>query len=290
MKRLGFVVTRSNAPPDTPSYPVPSKKTTTTTSPSLFRRLTTWIASLVPHWVHRTTRLHGFSPLWHGLDYGKLLLVKISKHSSKQAQPPCFVLCESSLPATAGVSRRSPLKNQLPNPHTRSSTTYGSRTHRGRRLPLHPLISSSLLLSTCSIHRPGLLAPHADPHVHHSGRTTPMPSLAELTNMFALLPTIPPPLPRRRNPPPTTTPSSSTPASTEPLSLFHYILCLAWLPESIRTRLRPKSKTPAAPPLKPHPFAAIRAGHKSIIIGVADAGMVSFFRFGEGCFEEWPMA
>lgn len=122
-----------------------------------------------------------------------------------------------------------------------------------------------------------------------------MPSLAELTDMFSLLPTIPPPLPRRRNPPSTFTTaplasSSSTSATTKPPSVLHYIICLGWLPDSLRSRLRPKSKTPAAPPLKPHPFAAIRAGHKNIIIGVADAGMVSFFRFGEGCFEEWPMA
>jgi hypothetical protein len=35
---------------------------------------------------------------------------------------------------------------------------------------------------------------------------------------------------------------------------------------------------------------ALRQGNKSVIIAVVDAGTVSFFKFGQGAFEEWPMA
>lgn len=60
---------------------------------------------------------------------------------------------------------------------------------------------------------------------------------------------------------------------------FRRILSFTWF--------RPFADTASTP--KPQPFAAIRAGHKNVIIGVVDAGTVSFYRFGEGCFDEWPM-
>jgi tRNA-splicing endonuclease subunit Sen54 len=34
---------------------------------------------------------------------------------------------------------------------------------------------------------------------------------------------------------------------------------------------------------------ALRQGNKSVVIAVVDAGTMSFFRFGQGAFEEWPM-
>jgi tRNA-splicing endonuclease subunit Sen54 len=47
---------------------------------------------------------------------------------------------------------------------------------------------------------------------------------------------------------------------------------------------------PGPAPAKINPFAALRQGNKSVIIAVVDAGAVSFFKFGQGAFEEWPMA
>jgi tRNA-splicing endonuclease subunit Sen54 len=35
---------------------------------------------------------------------------------------------------------------------------------------------------------------------------------------------------------------------------------------------------------------ALRQGNKSVVIAVVDAGPVSFFKFGQGTFEDWPMA
>jgi tRNA-splicing endonuclease subunit Sen54 len=40
---------------------------------------------------------------------------------------------------------------------------------------------------------------------------------------------------------------------------------------------------------KPHPFAVLKGGKKTIVIGVVDSGTVGFFRFGMGAFEEMPM-
>jgi tRNA-splicing endonuclease subunit Sen54 len=34
---------------------------------------------------------------------------------------------------------------------------------------------------------------------------------------------------------------------------------------------------------------ALRQGNKSVVIAVVDAGTMSFFKFGQGAFEEWPM-
>ncbi|KAF8326872.1 tRNA-splicing endonuclease subunit sen54 N-term-domain-containing protein [Cantharellus anzutake] len=105
------------------------------------------------------------------------------------------------------------------------------------------------------------------------GRTTPIPSIYELTTVFGMLPQVPPPLPRRKNPP------RPPPA---PLGLtLKNLLTLAWLKGKL---FPPKPVLPT-----PHPFAAIRAGHKSVVIGVVDAGTLSFFRFAQGCLEEWPM-
>jgi len=40
---------------------------------------------------------------------------------------------------------------------------------------------------------------------------------------------------------------------------------------------------------RPNPFMALKAGKKIVVIAVVDAGSISFFRFGQGAFTEWPM-
>jgi tRNA-splicing endonuclease subunit Sen54 len=50
-----------------------------------------------------------------------------------------------------------------------------------------------------------------------------------------------------------------------------------------------------APPLtvparRVNPFMALRQGHRMIVIAAVDGGVASFFRLGQGAFEEWPMA
>jgi tRNA-splicing endonuclease subunit Sen54 len=54
-------------------------------------------------------------------------------------------------------------------------------------------------------------------------------------------------------------------------------------------RSLPLPPTSERTPVKVNPFMALRQGNKSVVIAVMDAGTVSFFRFGQGAFEEWPM-
>ena len=121
-----------------------------------------------------------------------------------------------------------------------------------------------------------------------SARTTLMPTLVELTHMYEGLPIIPPPLPRKRNPPseqavPVPKPSppighDTTPRPSFVARLFSYFSLYSSPPQ------------PGPGPVKINPFVALRQGNKSVIIAVVDAGSVSFFKFGQGAFEEWPMA
>jgi tRNA-splicing endonuclease subunit Sen54 len=106
--------------------------------------------------------------------------------------------------------------------------------------------------------------------------------------MYEGLPVIPPPLPRKRKPqsekavpvprpfPPKGHDTTSRPSSVARL-LSYFSLCSS-------------PPTPGPAPVKINPFAALRQGNKSVIIAVVDAGTVSFFKFGQGAFEEWSMA
>lgn len=48
-------------------------------------------------------------------------------------------------------------------------------------------------------------------------------------------------------------------------------------------------ESPLKRPRQPNPFQALKLGKKAIIIAVVDAGTISFVRFGQGAFHEWPM-
>jgi tRNA-splicing endonuclease subunit Sen54 len=106
--------------------------------------------------------------------------------------------------------------------------------------------------------------------------------------MYEDLPVIPPPLPRKRNPlsekaVPVPNPSPLKGHDTTPRPSF-----MARLLSYVSSYSSPPTPGPA--PVKINPFAALRQGNKSVIIAVVDAGVVSFFKFGQGAFEEWPMA
>ncbi|KAG6879458.1 hypothetical protein C0992_002461 [Termitomyces sp. T32_za158] len=128
-----------------------------------------------------------------------------------------------------------------------------------------------------------------------NARTTPMPTLQELTDLFDVLPELPPPLPRIRRPLPPSTPTSPSVAAAAPnlSSSKPYSP-----PSAVQTRpsfiqrLFPWVFPPTQPTgfiRRPHPFMALKAGKKLIVIAVVDAGSISFFRFGQGEFTEWPV-
>ncbi|KAI0087018.1 tRNA-splicing endonuclease subunit sen54 N-term-domain-containing protein [Irpex rosettiformis] len=119
-----------------------------------------------------------------------------------------------------------------------------------------------------------------------NARTTPVPSLSQLNELFDILPELPPPVPRRRTllagkpvPPSALSAPSTTPA-VKP-SLLRQLSPWTWW-----------STTPSSPktaPRKPNPFAILKSGKKMVVVAAVDAGMISFFRFGQGAFEDFPM-
>ncbi|KAJ6500091.1 tRNA-splicing endonuclease subunit sen54 N-term-domain-containing protein [Mycena vitilis] len=112
-----------------------------------------------------------------------------------------------------------------------------------------------------------------------NARTTPMPTLRELTDLFDISPEMPPPLPRQRRPlqGPAPPPPHITPPPILPLSrrILHWF--------------RPPPPPSTIQARRPHPFMAMKAGKKTVIVAVVDAGSTSFFRFGQGAFEEWAI-
>jgi tRNA-splicing endonuclease subunit Sen54 len=40
---------------------------------------------------------------------------------------------------------------------------------------------------------------------------------------------------------------------------------------------------------KPNPFVLLKSGKKNVVVAAVDAGSISFYRFGQGGFEELPM-
>ncbi|KAI0313847.1 tRNA-splicing endonuclease subunit sen54 N-term-domain-containing protein [Amylostereum chailletii] len=111
-------------------------------------------------------------------------------------------------------------------------------------------------------------------------RTTPIPTLSELTALFDPLPILPPPLPRQRNPP------SHIPSESSPTPSF-FARILAHLP--FRQGETASVAGPVVRERRVNPFMALRQGKKMAIIAAVDASVISFFRLGEGAFEEWPM-
>ncbi|KAK0455383.1 tRNA-splicing endonuclease subunit sen54 N-term-domain-containing protein [Desarmillaria tabescens] len=99
-------------------------------------------------------------------------------------------------------------------------------------------------------------------------RTTPMPSLRELTDLFDISPELPIPLPKRPPPPRPALP---------PLPWWRAIFPF-------------QRRDPGPPARRPHPFVALRAGKKTVVIAAVDSGNISFFRFMQGAFMDVPMA
>ncbi|KAI0344383.1 hypothetical protein BDW22DRAFT_1354394 [Trametopsis cervina] len=129
-----------------------------------------------------------------------------------------------------------------------------------------------------------------------NARTTPVPSLIELHALFDGLPLLPPPVPRRRtlqpsrpDAPPHPPPSALVPSSPPP-SFFRRLFAWTWASSSPASTPPSSTSKQQQQPRRPNPFAIMKAGKKMVVVAAVDAGMVSFFRFGEGAFEDFPMA
>lgn len=144
-----------------------------------------------------------------------------------------------------------------------------------------------------------------------SARTTSMPSLQELTALFGILPEMPLPPPRKRGiPAPTQQPIDPQPTNVRlaapktvatvaregpphraatPSTWWSFFRRLFSFLPSIYTIPPPQADKPTFIPPRPNPFLALKTGKKTIVIAAVDAGSISFFKFGQGVFEEWPM-
>jgi tRNA-splicing endonuclease subunit Sen54 len=129
-----------------------------------------------------------------------------------------------------------------------------------------------------------------------------MPTLAEFDHLFAGLPELPPMQPRKRPVVPEKNKNKTgLTQESQGLATQNASATESLVDHSIFARVRQLfgfSSTPATavpdqpqrPPWRPNPFAVLKQGKKIIVIAVVDSGSVGFFRFGQGCFEEFPMA
>ncbi|PPQ85172.1 hypothetical protein CVT25_004179 [Psilocybe cyanescens] len=272
LKRLGYVVTRTN-PPDS-HYPVPPSRLLSKPTSSILAR----IKSFFPLWLSSVTRtIFGAFNWWKPVHISRWL-----HHDKGYAS---LFRAMRFLPA----GHRVPLKTVGPketSPYQIFFNLYKPSTPFKKSAPSPPdfqivvikfVVISSFILNL-------LMHPSFD----RSGRTTPMPTLQELTDLFDVLPETPLPPPRQRRPQPNATNNAAPPSKVEPVIVSTpKPSCIQRFFPWIFPTLLPVATTLA--PRRPNPFMALKTGKKIIIIAVVDASNTSFFRFGQGEFTEWPM-
>lgn len=127
-----------------------------------------------------------------------------------------------------------------------------------------------------------------------------MPTVHELSSLFDELPELPPPAPRQRRGPGASTSASASNSLQKSSSTVTSAAnpqqksvavdrsssasgrILAWFRAWFRAK-------PAVRVWRPNPFQVLKNGKKIIVVAAVDSGMISFYRFGQGVFEEWPM-
>ncbi|KAG6841509.1 hypothetical protein C0991_010123 [Blastosporella zonata] len=273
LKRLGYSVTRANPPtsyyPTPPPWPSQISQSATPSS-SVWQR----IVSLFPIWVSKfcSKPFSWWQPLrisrWlhHDKNYGSIfrsLRLMPSGHKVPLHHPDAEKRLEAK-------------KNS---PYQIFYNLYKPSTPFKRSAP--PLPDFQIVVI--------------------NARTTPMPTLQELTDLFDVLPELPPPLPRIRRPLlgptsvslPTSTslrPTTSAPPNPALLSSPRPSAQSSFIQRLFPWAFPLTPTVSLGPVRRPHPFMALKAGKKLIVIAAVDAGNISFFRFGQGEFTEWAMA
>ena len=110
-----------------------------------------------------------------------------------------------------------------------------------------------------------------------------MPSLAELSDLFDILPEAPLPVPQQRRP------HADAPTREALTGITSSSLAKEPLIQRIFPWLFPTKPTSPVPARRPNPFMALKSGKKIVIVAAVDSSNTSFFRFGQGEFTEWPM-
>lgn len=118
-----------------------------------------------------------------------------------------------------------------------------------------------------------------------------MPTLTELESLLDVAPYAPPIRPRQKQQPRDSLSdlknSKTREEAAHPARSLHdqepaFIRLLRWLGILASNK--------GLPPKRQNPMQALKAGKRIIVVAVVDVGMISFYRFGQGAFHEWPMA
>ncbi|TFK65598.1 hypothetical protein BDN72DRAFT_800974 [Pluteus cervinus] len=129
-----------------------------------------------------------------------------------------------------------------------------------------------------------------------NARTTHLPTLYELEDLFNVVPEQTWPPPRQRNTQPQTSapvqrpqqasqgqvPNVTNNASNSALSTPNQ-------GDGGGQQKQQGQGPPQHQPRKANPFVALKTGRKMVVIATVDCGNISFFRFAQGDFSEWPM-
>jgi tRNA-splicing endonuclease subunit Sen54 len=250
LKRLGFSVARTEPP--TPCYPSARPYATHNRLPSVLQRLYSWL----PSWMHRFRRLLTSSFNWWSP-------LRLSGLYHDKDYPSVFKSLRF-LPSGHAVPLQTTQKTQteVSSPYNIFFNLYKPSTPFRKSAPGPPDFSLVVV----------------------NARTTPMPSLYELTELFDVLPELPPPQPRQRR-------STPNKTSTEPPKMAPSTASAPTAQQSLMRRLFPWAFwSEQASTGKPNPFMVLKSGKKQVVVAAVDAGSISFFRFGQGAFEELPMA
>ncbi|KAF9223005.1 hypothetical protein BS17DRAFT_880949 [Gyrodon lividus] len=294
LKRLGFALMRADPP--TPEYPVAARTSLPSTrslaQPQTVLQKLTMLFSHFASNVLSVFRLFRRSHWWKRLHLGRY------RTSADIFKALRFVPCSYSLPLH--------FPSAEPKPAPLSKSPASAPVSSPYKVFFHVYKPSTPFRKT---------APPAPDFyvVVINARMTPMPSIQELIALFDVLPEMPLPPPRKRgmqapvknpvNSPPTDVPPSpgkiplgtsrsrlpqSQSTSAQPMSASTFLDRLFFFLPFFRTAQTDK---PAFMPVRPpNPFLALKTGKKTVVIAAVDAGSISFFRFGQGVFEEWPMA
>ncbi|KAF9242673.1 hypothetical protein BU15DRAFT_86849 [Melanogaster broomeanus] len=237
LKRLGFVLMR--AEPPTPEYPV-APPTSPRSSWSL-NQPQTILHKLVMLFSRFALKVLSVFNVSRRRDWWKHLYLGRYRTSADIYKALRFIPCGYSLPLrcpSAHESKPTPLLRPLSPP----SSPYKVFFHAYK--PSTPFRKTAPTSPDFYV-------------VVVNARTTPMPSLQELTALFEILPEMPLPPPRKRGP---YTPSTSTQPMSAPTFLQRLLLFL--LP--LRTATSAQTIKPV--PRPPNPFLALKTGKKIVVI------------------------
>lgn len=103
-----------------------------------------------------------------------------------------------------------------------------------------------------------------------------MPTIYELQELFDARPEEPLPGPKKQPHRPPQQQQQPGPAQVREQS-----------PQPQRPQQQQQQQSTA--PRKVNPFVALKNGKKMVVIAAVDSGNISFFKFAQGDFAEWPM-